>query len=117
MTLGSAWTVVCRLAPAYQPSWPGLDPAIQYRLLWLGPRVGIVPMQGGTVYIVSSKRDGSTRLAYCESYDDIRNALQREENLKHRPLVLKLVLIHEANPEREDLYERLNVQDLHLPRK
>jgi putative endonuclease len=47
-------------------------------------------------------------LVYYEPYDDIRNALQREKNLKHWPRLWKLALIHDANPDWEDLYEKLN---------
>jgi len=32
-----------------------------------------------------SKRYGLKRLVYYEPYDDIRNALQREKNMKHWP--------------------------------
>jgi putative endonuclease len=55
-----------------------------------------------------TKRYGLKRLVYYESYDDIRNALQRERNLKHWPRAWKLALIQEMNPDWEDLYERLN---------
>jgi putative endonuclease len=55
-----------------------------------------------------SKRYGLKRLVYYEPYDDIRNALQREKNMKHWPRAWKLTLIHEMNPDWEDLYERLN---------
>jgi len=95
-------------------------------------------VKGGYVYIMSNKRDGTLyigvtsslsrrvwehrqgiidgftkryglkRLVYYEPYDDIRNALQREKNLKHWPRAWKLSLIHEANPDWEDLYEQLN---------
>lgn len=47
-------------------------------------------------------------LVYYESFDDIRAALQREKNLKHWPRAWKLALIHELNPDWEDLYLRLN---------
>jgi putative endonuclease len=95
-------------------------------------------MKGGYVYIMSNKRDGTLytgvtsnlsrriwehregvidgfskryglkRLVYYEPYDDIRNALQREKNMKHSPRAWKLNLIHEMNPDWEDLYGRLN---------
>ncbi len=55
-----------------------------------------------------TKRYGLKRLVYYELYDDIRNALQREKNLKHWPREWKLALIHEANLEWKDLYEQLN---------
>ena len=84
-------------------------------------------MRGGYVYIMSNKRDGTRnvshrirehrestteafskryglkRLVYYESYDDIRNALQRDRNMKHWPRAWKLALIHEMNPDWEDL--------------
>ncbi len=93
---------------------------------------------GGFVYIVSNKRDGTLyigvtsdlsrriyehreertkgftqryglhRLAYYESFDDIRAAIQREKTLKHWPRVWKLALIQDMNPEWADLYETLN---------
>lgn len=44
-------------------------------------------MKGGSVYIMSNKRYGLKRLVYYEPYDDIRNALQREKNMKHWPRV------------------------------
>jgi len=47
-------------------------------------------------------------LVYYEAYDDIRLAIQREKNLKHWPRAWKLALIHEQNPEWNDLYLRLN---------
>jgi len=95
-------------------------------------------MKGGYVYIMSNKRDGTLyigvtgnlsrriwehresiiagftrryglkRLVYYESYEDIRNALQREKNLKHWPREWKLALIQQMNPDWEDLYEHLN---------
>ena len=95
-------------------------------------------MKGGYVYIMSNKRDGTLyigvtanlsrriwehresiiagftrryglkRLVYYESYDDIRDALQREKNLKHWPREWKLALIQQMNPDWEDLYEHLN---------
>jgi putative endonuclease len=55
-----------------------------------------------------TKRYGLTRLVHYEFYDDIRNALQREKNLKHWPRLWKLALVQEANPEWADLYEALN---------
>lgn len=95
--------------------------------------VRLVFMKGGYIYIMSNKHDGTLyvgvtsnlsrriwehregiidgftkryglkRLVYYEPYDDIRNALQREKNLKHWPRLWKLALIHEANPDWEDL--------------
>jgi putative endonuclease len=95
-------------------------------------------MKGGYVYIMSNRRDGALyigvtsdlsrrafehrqgvidgftrryglkRLVYYERYEDIRDALQREKNLKHWPRVWKLALVHDLNPDWDDLYERLN---------
>jgi len=95
-------------------------------------------MKGGYVYIMSNRRDGALyigvtsdlsrrafehrqgvidgftkryglkRLVYYERYEDIRDALQREKNLKHWPRVWKLALVHDLNPDCDDLYERLN---------
>jgi putative endonuclease len=55
-----------------------------------------------------TKRYGLKRLVHYESYDDIRNALQREKNLKHWPRLWKLALVQESNPDWADLYEALN---------
>ena len=85
-------------------------------------------MKGGYVYIMSNRRDGALyigvtgdlsrrafehrqgvidgftkryglkRLVYYERYEDIRDALQREKNLKHWPRVWKLPLVHDRNP-------------------
>ena len=95
-------------------------------------------MQGGYIYIMSNKRDGTLyigvtsnlsrriwehrekivegltarygldHLVHYESFDDIRDALQREKNMKHWPRAWKLALIHEMNPDWEDLYKWLN---------
>ena len=55
-----------------------------------------------------TKRYGLKRLVYFEPYDDIRDAIQREKNLKHWPRLWKLALVQEANPGWADLYESLN---------
>ncbi len=54
-----------------------------------------------------TKRYGLKRLVYAEPHDDIRTAIQREKNMKHWPRSWKVQLILEANPEWEDLYDRL----------
>ena len=43
-----------------------------------------------------------------EFYEDIRDAIQRESNIKHWPRAWKVRPIHAANPEWRDLYEDLN---------
>ena len=53
------------------------------------------------------KRYGLKRLVYCEQYDDIRLAIQREKTLKHWPRAWKVRLIREMNPEWDDLYDQL----------
>ena len=95
-------------------------------------------MKGGWVYVVSNRPDGVLytgvtsdlsrrifehregrskgftqryglkRLVLTEFYEDIRNAIQRESNMKHWPRAWKVRLIHVANPEWRDLYEELN---------
>ncbi|MDE2363655.1 MAG: GIY-YIG nuclease family protein [Hyphomicrobiales bacterium] len=54
-----------------------------------------------------TKRYGLKRLVYFERYDDIRDAIQRESNLKHWPRAWKVRLILDMNPEWRDLYEEL----------
>ena len=55
-----------------------------------------------------TKQYGLTRLVYCERFDDIRAAIQRESTMKHWPRAWKVRLIHSVNPEWDDLYEMLN---------
>jgi putative endonuclease len=47
-------------------------------------------------------------LVLTEFYEDIRDAIQRESNMKHWPRAWKVRLIHAANPEWRDLYDELN---------
>jgi putative endonuclease len=54
-----------------------------------------------------TKRYGLKRLVHVEWYDDIRDAIQREKNLKHWPRAWKLALIARNNPPWDDLYPRL----------
>jgi putative endonuclease len=54
-----------------------------------------------------TKRYGLKRLVYFERYDDIRDAIQHESNLKHWPRAWKVRLILDSNPEWHDLYEDL----------
>jgi putative endonuclease len=62
-------------------------------------RTGLVP--GFT------KRYGLKILVYCEHYDDIRVAIQREKTIKHWPRAWKVRLIHTENPNWMDLYDSL----------
>jgi len=54
-----------------------------------------------------SKRYRLKRLVYFEHYDDIRDARQREQNLKHYRRAWKVRLILLSNPDWGDLYEQL----------
>jgi len=54
-----------------------------------------------------TKRYGLKRLVYFERYDDIRNAIQREKNMKHWSRTWKVRLILRANPGWNDLLETL----------
>jgi putative endonuclease len=54
-----------------------------------------------------TKRYGLTLLVYYEHFDDVRDAIQREKNIKHWPRSWKVRLIHSTNPEWKDLYETL----------
>jgi putative endonuclease len=90
-------------------------------------------MAGGFVYIMTNRRngilyvgvtsnlpsrayqhregvvDGFTKryelklLVYYESFDDVRLAIQREKTMKHWPRAWKVRLIHEMNPQWNDL--------------
>ena len=48
------------------------------------------------------------KLVYDESYPDIRDAIQRETNIKRWPRAWKTNLILSVNPTWRDLYEELN---------
>jgi putative endonuclease len=54
-----------------------------------------------------TKRYGLKLLVYYEVFDDVRDAIQREKNIKHWPRAWKVRLIHGFNPEWADLYESL----------
>ena len=54
-----------------------------------------------------TKRYGLKRLVYVEPHPDIQTAIQRERNMKHWPRTWKVRLILAANPEWDDLYDRL----------
>ena len=54
-----------------------------------------------------TKRYGLKLLVYCEQFDDIRDAIQREKTIKHWPRAWKVRLVHEMNPSWDDLYDTL----------
>jgi putative endonuclease len=54
-----------------------------------------------------TKRYGLKYLVYFEQYDDIRDARQREQNLKHYLRAWKIRLILLNNPSWSDLFEQL----------
>ncbi len=95
-------------------------------------------MKGGWIYIVTNKRDGILyvgvtsdigrrawehreglypgftkryglkRLVYMERHEEIESAIAREKRIKKWPRAWKVRLIHEFNPDWDDLYETLN---------
>ena len=54
-----------------------------------------------------TKRYSIDRLVYFEVYDSIRDAIQREKNMKHWPRVWKTRLIAQSNPTWRDLYDEI----------
>jgi putative endonuclease len=54
-----------------------------------------------------TKRYGLKRLVYAEHHPDILAAKQREMNIKHWPRSWKVRLIHQDNPDWDDLYDQL----------
>jgi putative endonuclease len=115
----------------------GLDPAISFPLARHSGQANNQPMQGGWVYLMTNRRYGTLYLGvssnlprrawehregvvegfthryglkllvWAEHHDDIRTAIQREENLKHWPRSWKVDLIEARNPEWEDLFSQL----------
>ena len=55
-----------------------------------------------------TKQYGLKRLVFCEYHETIIGAIQREKTIKHWPRAWKVRLIHEANPDWNDLYETIN---------
>ena len=55
-----------------------------------------------------TQRYGLKRLVYTEFFEDIRDAIQREKNMKHYFRAWKVGLILETNRDWRDLYENLN---------
>jgi putative endonuclease len=51
-----------------------------------------------------TKRHGLKRLVYFEKFDDIRDAIQSEHNIKHWPRAWKVRKIVVDNPNWDDLY-------------
>ena len=102
------------------------------------PRLYHFSDEGGWVYILTNRRNGTLytgvtadlsrcvwehreglyegftrqyslkRLVYCERFEDIRDAIQCQRNMKHWARAWKVRLIHGLNPEWDDLYETLN---------
>jgi len=54
-----------------------------------------------------TKTYGIDRLVHYEIYSSIRDALQREKNIKHWPRAWKTRLIFDSNPSWRDMYEDL----------
>jgi putative endonuclease len=115
----------------------GLDPAISMAIATRLPACHARPMAGGWLYFMTDRRDGVLyvgvtsdlakrawehregvvdgftrrywlkRLVYAEYHADIRNAIQREKNIKHWPRAWKIQLIESNNPDWTDLYDSL----------
>ena len=54
-----------------------------------------------------TKDHGAKTLVYFEGYDDVRLAIQREQNIKHWKHDWKIALIEGQNPEWHDLSDGL----------
>jgi putative endonuclease len=54
-----------------------------------------------------TKRYKIDQLVYFEQYADVRDAIQRDKNMKHWPRVYKTRLITESNPTWRDLFDEL----------
>ena len=54
-----------------------------------------------------SRRYGTSRLVYVETFDSISAAIQREKTLKRWPRVWKIRTIEKDNPEWRDLYDEI----------
>jgi putative endonuclease len=54
-----------------------------------------------------TKRYGLKRLVYFEQFDDIRDAIQREHNIKHWSRAWKVRMIIAANPAWDNLYDTI----------
>jgi len=60
-------------------------------------------MAGGYVYILTNRPNGILYVG-VERFDDIRDAIQREHNIKHWSRAWKIRTIVAANPDWDDLY-------------
>jgi putative endonuclease len=54
-----------------------------------------------------ASRYGTRRLAWFETHDDVKAAIQREKNIKHWVRAWKIALIERANPDWSDLYDEI----------
>ena len=54
-----------------------------------------------------TKRYQIDKLVYFEQYADVRDAIQREKNMKHWPRAYKTRLIAQMNPAWRDLYDEM----------
>jgi len=54
-----------------------------------------------------SKKHGLKRLVYAEPHENIQTAIQREKNIKRWSRSWKVRLIHEKNPNWDDLYDQV----------
>jgi len=54
-----------------------------------------------------TKRYSISQLVHFESYPDVRDAIQREKNIKHWPRAWKTRLIAHNNPTWRDLFEEI----------
>ena len=54
-----------------------------------------------------TRRYGLKRLVYFENFDDIRSAIQREQNVKHWSRAWKVRLVVANNPAWDDLYDTI----------
>jgi putative endonuclease len=85
----------------------GLVPAIH-----VSQNIG---MAGGYIYILTNRPNGILYVGVTndpvhrvfEKFDDIRDAIQREHNIKHWPRAWKVRTIVAANPNWDDLYSTI----------
>jgi len=54
-----------------------------------------------------TKKYNVDRLVYYEVFDDPKNAIKREKNMKEWKRIWKVELVEKDNPEWKDLYESL----------